>query len=215
MTGVQTCALPISNGSGTTYTPGSTFTITANATLYAVWSPISVNVIWNTNGGSSGPANQTYTYPNNLTTIPSGPTPPSGYTFNSWRTGPLCTDPGVSTGSLSFASATTVTFYACFTPISYNVTYDLNGGSSFSGGTNPSTTFTVASNYRISSVTGVHSTSGYNFLGWYTAISGGTLVAAGSPWATPGNVTFYAHWGISQYNVGYDANGGKIGRAHV
>ena len=47
--------------------------------------------------------------------------------------------------------------------------------------------------------------SGFEFLGWYTAGQGGTLVSA--PYSPSGDVTLYAHW-EPLYDVIYDEQGG-------
>ena len=48
---------------------------------------------------------------------------------------------------------------------------------------------------------------GHEFLGWFTARSGGTQVTA--PWKCTGNKTVYAQWKVKQYKLTFDANGGK------
>jgi uncharacterized repeat protein (TIGR02543 family) len=51
------------------------------------------------------------------------------------------------------------------------------------------------------------SRTGFEFLGWYTAASGGTLVSA--PYTPSGDVTLYAHW-AQLYDVLYDEQGGTL-----
>lgn len=56
--------------------------------------------------------------------------------------------------------------------------------------------------------------TGYTFLGWYTAASGGSQVDAGTSYwlnsSSGGNATIYAHWKINAYTVtyNYSRNGG-------
>lgn len=46
----------------------------------------------------------------------------------------------------------------------------------------------------------------YNFVGWYTAASGGTYVSAAS--TLSGNTKLYAHWSPVNYTIVFDPNGG-------
>ena len=48
---------------------------------------------------------------------------------------------------------------------------------------------------------------GYTFTGWFTALSGGTQVAAST--VVTGPNTLYARWTIKSYTVVFDANGGN------
>ncbi|WP_104735246.1 InlB B-repeat-containing protein [Hanstruepera ponticola] len=72
-----------SDGSGTNYVAGNTFTINANTILYAQWSPTGNTVTFNSNGGSGTMANQINCAPTNLDT---NSFTYSGFTFNSWNT---------------------------------------------------------------------------------------------------------------------------------
>ena len=51
----------------------------------------------------------------------------------------------------------------------------------------------------------------YEFVGWYTAASGGTKVSADT--TVTADVTYYAHWQINSYTVTFDVNGGSLGVA--
>ena len=51
--------------------------------------------------------------------------------------------------------------------------------------------------------------TGYTFKGWWTSAIGGTQISSST--IVTDNVTYYAHWTISQYTVTYDANGGTGG----
>ena len=48
---------------------------------------------------------------------------------------------------------------------------------------------------------------GYDFDGWFTSSSGGSLVSSGDK--VTGSVTLYAHWTIKTYYVTFDKNGGN------
>ena len=54
--------------------------------------------------------------------------------------------------------------------------------------------------------------TGYDFAGWYTAATGGSLVGTNGASYTPNdNTTLYAHW--TGYTVTYNANGGAVSPA--
>ena len=50
--------------------------------------------------------------------------------------------------------------------------------------------------------------TGYDFAGWYDALSGGAPVTESSICNKTDNHTLYAHWTPSAYTVTFDANGG-------
>ena len=52
--------------------------------------------------------------------------------------------------------------------------------------------------------------TGFAFDGWYTAASGGTQITSSSTVATNSNHTIYAHWGIKEYTVIANPNGGTL-----
>lgn len=73
-----------SDGSGTNYASGGTYTANAGATLYAQWSPVTYTVSYNANGGTGAPANQTKTYNVTLKLSSIKPTR-TNYDFVSWN----------------------------------------------------------------------------------------------------------------------------------
>ena len=98
-----------------------------------------------------------------------------------------------------------VTVNIVFSPINYNITYNLDGGTNAEG--NPST-------YNIEDgniVLGEPTKTGYTFGGWYDNEN-----FAGDPidefnFADPGdpNREFWAKWTANTYTVHFDANGGS------
>ncbi len=88
------------------------------------------------------------------------------------------------------------------TTIKYTVTYDANGGNC-----GQTTGYATSASAAVTLPTPTR--SGYAFLGWYTAVSGGTRVGgAGSAYTPSANVTLYARWGQPS-TVTYNANGGS------
>jgi hypothetical protein len=108
--------------SGTSQVAASTFSITANTTLYAVWTTATYAVSYdgNVSDGGSVPASQTKTHAVDLTLASnSGSLTKSGYTFGGWcSTQPAA---GAACGGTSYAAGATysanaeATFYAVWT----------------------------------------------------------------------------------------------------
>ena len=83
----------------------------------------------------------------------------------------------------------------------YAVTYDEHGGSAVQDGTfNQGGTLTYPAN---------PTKSGYTFLGWFDAASGGTARTASDVAAANASVTLHAQWSANTYNVTYDEHGGS------
>jgi len=94
----------------------STFTISSNVTLYAVWTADTYSVVYdgNTSDGGSTPASQTKTHAVNLTLrTNSGSLTKSGYSFGGWCT----TQPavGASCGGTAYAAGATYSANAAAT----------------------------------------------------------------------------------------------------
>lgn len=116
-----------SNGTGTRYNPGDTFSANANTTLYAIWTPFTHTIQFNANGGSgSVPANITKGV--SKITIPSvTPTKP-GYAFLGWSNSSTATSaiwyPGTEYSVIQDGG--TVTLYAVYGSLA-NVRTKING----------------------------------------------------------------------------------------
>ena len=114
-----------SDGSGTSYADGASYSFTADATLYARWSATSNAVTYNANGGTGAPADGSALTGSTFTVSSSAPTR-SGYTFAGWNT--------ASNGSgTSYASSATFTMPAG-SVILYAKWTSTAGGGSGSGG---------------------------------------------------------------------------------
>lgn len=161
-----------SDGSGTDYNPGATYSANASVTLYAIWTyttttdkvtlptPTRANSIdqpytitYNYNG--SGASNTTVK-PNRIAT----------WAFSRWNTKSDNTGSGYS-GGTDYTPTATVTLYAIWTPT-----------------------------YSVAAVTLLSATrSGYELLGWGDSASSTTgLRQPGSTYTASGNKTFYAIW---------------------
>ena len=105
----------------------------------------------------------------------------------------------------NFTVTEDVTFYAQFISKDKTgtVSFDANGG-------------TVNPTSQEAPYLGTYGTlptperAGYNFAGWYTDKSGGTVVTETTIVETDQPHTLYAHWTGKQYTVTFDANGGVL-----
>lgn len=50
----------------------------------------------------------------------------------------------------------------------------------------------------------------YSFDGWYTSADGGTRILDSTICNVIDDITLYAHWTLSEFNVTFDANGGQV-----
>ncbi len=191
-----------SNGTGTTYASGGTYSGNANLTLYAQWTPVTYTVTYNANGGTGAPGSQTKTHGVNLTLSSTKPTR-TGYTFVNWNTSSNGTGTSYASGS-TYSGNANLTLYAQWTPVTYTVTYNANGGSGAPG----DQTKTYGVNLTLSSTKPTR--TGYTFVNWNTASNGtGTSYASGGTYSGNANLTLYAQWTPVTYTVTYNANGGS------
>ena len=169
-----------SDGSGTSYNSGGSYTADANATLYAQYSS-------SDSGGS--------------VTLPSYTR--SGYTLEGWYT---AASGGTKVGNsgASYTPTSNITLYAHWVANEYTITFDANGGS----GAPSSQTKTHDVSLTLSSTKPTR--TGYTFLGWSTSKTATSATyQAGSNFSSNANTTLYAVWKANTYTITYDANGGN------
>ena len=166
---------------------GTSITVSADTTLYAIWEPIPVTtytVSFNANGGSGTMADVTgisgsYTLPAN------GFTAPAGQQFKGWATSASGT---VITGT-SITVTENTTLYAIWEPIpvtTYTVSFNANGGT----GTMADVTG-VTGSYTLPTCT-FTAPSGKQFKGWATSASGAVITDASI--TVTADTTLYAIW---------------------
>ena len=123
----------------------------------------------------------------------------AGHDFEGWYSNSALTE------RVSFPYTVTgnVTLYAKWTPHTYTVTFESNGGSAVSSLQKDHGDTIAASP--------VTTLDGYNFDGWFTAADlSGSMVTF--PYAVTGNITLYAKWTplSSTYSVTFVTNGGSF-----
>lgn len=164
--------------------------VTNNSTSYTL--------TYSTTGSESGSAPSAKTG-NGLITLDgnTGSLTKTGYTFTGWAA--TANQSSGSTGSYNLSANTTL--YPAFALNTYNVTFVENGGSTVSDGT-----FTHGGSLTYPANP---TKSGYTFLGWFAAASGGTAKTAGEVASANTSVTLHAQWSANTYNVTFDEHGGS------
>ena len=164
---------------------------TANVTLTASWKAIDYDITYNLYGGTNHASNPAkYTIETSIITL-QAPTK-TGYTFGGWYKEDAFTNPvtQITKGSIG-----NITLYAKWTPNTYTVQFNANGGT----GTMGSQSFTYDAEPTALSAN-IFERVGYNFNSWNTAKDG-----TGEPYddkaevqnltaAANGVVTLYAQW---------------------
>ena len=205
-------------------------TATTNQTLYARWTPITVALTFDGNGGSpfdqvvSGqiPGN---TYQAALAAITT-PTQ-TGYTFDGWFDAQTGGNPITASSIVPDANTTIYAQWTQIPPI--HVYFDANGGTFDSGTIIPGagTTLVTSSLAQHTPVT-VDGTfmqamsatpdpnppadgNTYYFGGWWTTAdtSGVQVLPSSTVWNQPGDITLYVHWQlVPTVTLYFDANSG-------
>jgi len=180
----------LANGTGTARSGGDTFTMpAASVTLYAQWSAQPQTLVYDANGGSGAPANQTANTDDTLLVSNTAPTR-ANFAFTGWSTDPNGTGISAAGNETIRMPAGGLTLYAQWVGIPYQLTYDANGGS---GG--PGTQQHLAGN-PVTVSGGEPSYTGFEFVGWNTTANGsGTAYEAGDVFTMPAeNMSLFAMW---------------------
>jgi uncharacterized repeat protein (TIGR02543 family) len=146
-------------------------------------------ISYNANGGSGAPSSQTKTHGTNLklsTSIPNR----AGYIFAGWSS--------TSTGAVKWSAGGTystdssATLYAVWTPSSYTITYNANGG------TGQPANQTKSHGVKLTLSSTVPTRKDHNFLGWSLSSNATTATwPAGGTYTENASNTLYAVWKIS------------------
>ena len=198
------------SGNGTKYYDAngagciSKYTQTSGRTLYAYWTPNTYSnaIILNKWDGS-----KSYASPSYERTLPSVPVPTrTGYTFQGYytSTGGSGTRYYTSSGTSSYTwtqTSGTLNLYDYWTPITYTVKYNSNGGS----GSMANQTFTYGVSKNLTKNNFSPPTGKY-FLGWNTSSSStkaqyGNEANVSNLASTNTTVNLYAIWGTEEYKL--------------
>jgi uncharacterized repeat protein (TIGR02543 family) len=190
------------DGTGTpNYAAGDSYTPTGNVTLYAKWNAVpTYTIAYELNGGTVSSTNPTSYTAETATFTLNNPTK-TGYTFAGW-TGANGTTLQ-TTVTITLGSTGNKNYIANYTPITYNIEYNLDGGTETS---NP-TSYTI----ETPTITLKEPTkTGYTFAGWTTGANGTTPQATVTiTLGSTGHKNYTANWTIITYTVTFNANGGS------
>jgi uncharacterized repeat protein (TIGR02543 family) len=197
-------------GTGDTYTANFYYYVYESITLYAIWNPISsttYTVTFNINGATHGtsPGPQMGEYGHSFTLLEGIDLSKPGYTFGGWNTEADGTGNNYSREE-TYTITGNITLYAKWNPITYTVTYNLNGGS---GTTPPEQTAGYGSSIYLAG-RGDITKPGYTLGGWNTEADGtGNTASTGVYYEVYDNITFYAKWNPAIYTITFDIYGGS------
>jgi uncharacterized repeat protein (TIGR02543 family) len=155
---------------------------TGNKTFTASWALASYTITYDLDGETNDPSNPTeYNIESSDITLLPPTTAKVGYIFDSW----------LPTDTIETGSTGNKTFTASWTPITYTITYDLDGGTNNSS--NPTS-------YKITDHTIVlqdPTKEGYTFTGW----TSGSKEISVIPEKSTGNMTLVANWVKTEYTM--------------
>ena len=197
----------------TTYQAGASYNKNndSNVTMVAQWEVKTITVTFKPNGGTGSDTTQTFTYGVSGQSFSAKGYTRKGHEQGKWAESssgsPLYEiTGGVSDGWID-AHAPSITLYATWTPKTYTISYDANGGT---GAPSPQN-YTYADSGTVKLSTVEPTRTDYTFIGW----------KVGSKTYQPGdnynknndsNVTMVAQWSETPititYKIAYDANGG-------
>ena len=206
------------------YVKGDSFTGNANKTIYAGWYAQGYTISYNSNGGTGSMASDVVKT-GGTATIKANEFTKKGYTFAGWTTKSDGTDDGYNwtgwSGTWNYVDGQygiankTLKLYARWTPKSYTISYNSNGGT----GTMASDTVSTGSKATIKSNT--FTKTGYKFVGWTTKSDGTDDGYGWNPgWSGTWNydngqygiandkLVLYARWD-NHFTVTYNDNGGS------
>ncbi|MBR3790293.1 MAG: InlB B-repeat-containing protein, partial [Clostridia bacterium] len=198
----------LANG-GTQVTNQTKVTTAASHSIFAHWTANTYTIKYNANGGSGTMADSSHTYDvdKNLTANTFTRT---GYTFAGWATnsdgsGTQYTDEQ-SVKNLTTTPNDTIDLYAKWTPNTYTIKYNANGG-----------TGTMADSSHIYDVEQTltangFTKTGYTFAGWATSTNGDKVYddkqSVKNLTATAdATIDLFAKWTAKEYTVTFNVNG--------
>ena len=192
------------DGEGTDYAEGSRITISEDTVLYAQWEINAYFITFDSNGGRGEMTQQAVGYEEENVTIKECGFSKTGYTFTGWNAQADGEGTAYAAGG-SISLSADITLYAQWAAKEYTVTFDANGGE----GTMQAQDFVYDTEEALSA--NVFTRAGYDFAGWAYTSEGIAVFEDGETVtgiAEGNDITLYAVWVRSVYEVKFDANGG-------
>ena len=164
--------------------------ITKNTAITASWTANEYTITYDTNGGTLENNIQTVTYDSDYTlAVPTR----KGYAFAGWYHGETPFENGTWTRTDG------ITLTAKWNVITYNISYDLDGGSAENDAA-----YTVEDEITLTAPT----RTGYTFVGWTFEGQDEPVMSVTIAKGTIGDKSYTAHWTANTYTIIYDVNGG-------
>ena len=127
-------------------------------------------------------------------------TPATGYELKTFTVNDVAATPTEGSYTVEDLSADQ-TVVATFTPITYTLTYTLDGGTA----TNP-TTYTIETpTFTLNNPT----KAGYDFAGWKLNGVGEAMMTVTIDQGSTGHLAYTATWQVKQYTITFNSNGGS------
>jgi uncharacterized repeat protein (TIGR02543 family) len=191
-----------SDGLGSSFTAVSL--VTGDMTVYALWKPVTYTVTFDKNGGDTeaSPFQMNADYGTTLSSLSAEPTK-TGHTFEGWNTQSDGLGAAFTTSTIVTDN---ITVYAVWSPVTYTVTFDKNGGNTDASPSEMSADYGTT----LGSLPAEPTKTGHTFEGWNTQSNGLGTTFADSTVIT-GDITVYAVWEPVTYKVTFDKNGGDTG----
>lgn len=186
---------------GTMVSASTKVTLAKNHTLYARWGQENYQVTFDYQGGSVGQTSKIVTYDQAYGSLPI--TEKAGHTFEGWYLD-LVDEGSRIEESRKVTIPVNHILYAKFTPKTYKVLLDLQGGKG-------SETYIHVIYGETFKELPVPTKIGYSFGGWYTAKEEGLQVKPTDLVSELNDLTLYAHWNVERYQVYFNATGGTVG----
>ena len=180
------------------------YTIKENVIFDAKFTIISYSIEYHLNGGANNESNVNSYTVEDLVTF--GAPTRDYYTFNGWYDNENFEGSNVT--EISVGNIGNKTFYAKWTPVQYEIKYELNGGINNEGNV---LTYNVEQEITLSNPTRDY----YTFDGWYDNKAFDGSVVEKIEKGSNGNKVFYAKWTPVQYEIKYELNGGINNESNV
>lgn len=179
------------SGDGQEYAVGATIVMTGDMTLYAIWEPVMVKVIYRVNGGSGSAKTvevekgSDYTIEDNMFTAP------QYQKFATWNTNKSGKSTNYKPGDVYTANKA-LDLYAIWVDDLVTLLFDENGGT---GKVEPTEYVRGKAEILVADPTGIVAPEGKKFKEWNTSKDGTGTAYQNGEYVTPADdMTFYAIW---------------------
>lgn len=182
---------------------GASFTPTLSRTIYAKWTAITRSVTYDDTNASAGSVpvdGASYIIGDTVVVkANSGSLRRTGFTFDGWTVAADGSGTVLNAGSIVTVATSDITLYPKWSPITYSISYNLNGGTGDVSGA-PTSWQTATSNVSLPT-SGITKT-GFTFDGWQEL--GSTTKVNNSYQPNYEDVTLVARWIIKSINYTFD-----------